>query len=28
VLRDTPVYDRDATERHWQTLLALFAATL
>jgi carboxymethylenebutenolidase len=28
VLRDTPVYDAAATERHWQTLLALFAAKL
>ena len=28
VLRDTPVYDAAAAERHWQTLLALFEATL
>jgi carboxymethylenebutenolidase len=28
VLRDTPVYDAAACERHWETLLALFAATL
>jgi carboxymethylenebutenolidase len=28
VLRDTPVYDQAAAERHWQTLLALFDATL
>jgi carboxymethylenebutenolidase len=28
VLRDTPVYDADAAERHWQTMLALFDATL
>jgi carboxymethylenebutenolidase len=28
VLRDTPVHDPAATERHWQTLLALLAATL
>jgi len=28
VLRDTPVYDADAAERHWQSLLALFASTL
>jgi carboxymethylenebutenolidase len=28
VLRDTPVYDAAAAERHWQTLLALFDATL
>jgi len=28
VLRDTPVYDAAACERHWQTLLSLFAATL
>jgi carboxymethylenebutenolidase len=24
VFRDTPVYDVAASERHWQTLLALF----
>jgi carboxymethylenebutenolidase len=28
VLRDTPVYDAAAAERHWQTLLALYGATL
>jgi carboxymethylenebutenolidase len=28
VFRDTPVYDAAASERHWQTMLALFAATL
>ena len=28
VPRDTPVHDEDATARHWETLLALFAATL
>jgi len=28
VLRDTPAYDPAAAERHWQTLLALFDATL
>jgi carboxymethylenebutenolidase len=28
VLRDTPVYDAAAAERHWHTLLALFDATL
>jgi carboxymethylenebutenolidase len=28
VLRDTPVYDQAAAERHWQTLLALFRAKL
>jgi carboxymethylenebutenolidase len=28
VFRDTPVYDAAASERHWQTLLALFDATL
>jgi carboxymethylenebutenolidase len=28
VLRDTPVYDAAAAERHWQTLTALFEATL
>jgi carboxymethylenebutenolidase len=28
VLRDTPVYDAAAAERHWQTMLALFGATL
>jgi carboxymethylenebutenolidase len=28
VFRDTPVYDAAAAERHWQTLLALFDATL
>jgi carboxymethylenebutenolidase len=28
VLRDTPVYDAAAAERHWQTMLALFNATL
>ena len=28
VLRDTPVYDEAAAERHWQTLLALFGAKL
>jgi carboxymethylenebutenolidase len=24
VLRDTPVYDAAAAERHWQTMFALF----
>ncbi|HEY4368846.1 MAG TPA: dienelactone hydrolase family protein [Steroidobacteraceae bacterium] len=28
VFRDTPVYDAAAAERHWQTMLALFEATL
>jgi len=28
VLRDTPVYDAAAAQRHWQTLIALFEATL
>jgi carboxymethylenebutenolidase len=28
VLRDTPVYDAIASERHWQTMLALFDAKL
>jgi len=28
VLRDTPVYDAQATERHWQTLLVLLDETL
>jgi len=28
VLRDMPVHDAAATERHWKTLLALFEATL
>jgi carboxymethylenebutenolidase len=28
VLRDTPVYDAPAAERHWQTLLALLDETL
>ena len=28
VLRDTPVYDEAAAERHWQTMLALFEAKL
>lgn len=28
VLRDTPVYDPAAAERHWQTLVALFDGTL
>ena len=28
VLRDMPVYDESAAERHWQTLLALFGAKL
>jgi carboxymethylenebutenolidase len=28
VFRDTPVYDATAAERHWQTMLALFRATL
>jgi dienelactone hydrolase len=28
VLRDTPVYDAAAAERHWQTLVALFEARL
>jgi carboxymethylenebutenolidase len=28
VLRDTPVYDAAAAERHWQTLVALFDAKL
>jgi dienelactone hydrolase len=28
VFRDTPVYDAAAAERHWQTLVALFDATL
>ncbi len=28
VLRDTPVYDAPAAERHWNTMLALFGAML
>jgi carboxymethylenebutenolidase len=28
VLRDTPVYDSAAAERHWETMLALFDAKL
>jgi len=28
VLRDIPVYDRAAAERHWQTMLALFESSL
>jgi carboxymethylenebutenolidase len=28
VFRDTPVYDLAASERHWQSMLALFDATL
>jgi carboxymethylenebutenolidase len=28
VFSDTPVYDADASERHWRELLSLFAATL
>ncbi|MDB4957106.1 MAG: Dienelactone hydrolase family [Myxococcales bacterium] len=28
VFRDTPVYDAAASERHWQTMLALFDANL
>jgi carboxymethylenebutenolidase len=28
VFRDTPVYDAAASERHWETLLALLASTL
>lgn len=28
VFRDTPVYDAAMSERHWQTMLALFDATL
>jgi carboxymethylenebutenolidase len=28
VLRDTPVHDARATQRHWETLLALFEAKL
>jgi carboxymethylenebutenolidase len=28
VFRDTPVYDADAAERHWRSLIALFDATL
>ena len=28
VLRDTPVYDAAAAERHWQSMLALFDASL
>jgi len=28
VLRDTPVYDATAAERHWKTLLALFGAMM
>ena len=28
VLRDTPVYDAAASERHWETLTALLDATL
>jgi carboxymethylenebutenolidase len=28
VFRDTPVYDAAASERHWQSMLALFEATL
>ncbi len=26
--RDTPVYDAEAAERHWQTMIALFDAKL
>ena len=28
VFRDTPVYDASAAERHWQSMLSLFEATL
>jgi dienelactone hydrolase len=28
VFRDTPVYDEAASERHWQTLVALLDAKL
>jgi carboxymethylenebutenolidase len=28
VFRDTPVYDAEAAERHWRSLIALFEATL
>jgi carboxymethylenebutenolidase len=28
VLTDTPVYDADSAERHWQTLLVLLDETL
>jgi carboxymethylenebutenolidase len=28
VFRDTPVYDADAAERHWQTMIALFDTTI
>ncbi len=28
VFRDMPVYDRDAAERHWRSLIALFEETL
>ena len=28
VFRDTPVYDAAAAERHWQSMFALFDATL
>ena len=28
VVRDTPVYDAAAAERHWKTLLSLFGAAL
>ncbi len=28
VFRDTPVFDAAASERHWQTLLALLASKL
>jgi len=28
VFRDTPVYDADAAERHWRSLIALLDATL
>lgn len=28
VFRDTPVYDAEAAERHWQTMIALFDAKL
>jgi carboxymethylenebutenolidase len=28
VFRDTPVYDKAAAERHWETLFALFDSKL
>ncbi len=28
VLRDLPIYDQAAAERHWQTMTALFDAKL